>query len=165
MTASVPRSGLRGQGCGYCQRVHVHDGQRVHAQCAEEMEPASWFVLPPAEEWFYQRRHSDYRALPEWAEDCTPPEEDHPPLSCVSPRPGALLDVPVELNGERGKVVFEAAHREPETTIHWHLDEQYVASTRTLHQVSLSPEPGAHRLTLVDESGARVSRSFTVAER
>ncbi len=165
VTASVPRAGLRGQGCGYCERIHVSDGQRVHAQCAETMEPVSWFVLPPAEEWFYQRRHSDYRELPEWADGCTPPEEDRPPLTCVSPRPGALIDVPVELSGERGKVVFEAAHREPATTIHWHLDERYVGSTEGLHQVSLSPEPGEHRLTLVDEDGARVSRRFTVAAR
>ncbi len=165
VTASIPRAGLRGQACGYCQRIHVHDGQRVHAQCSEALQPVSWFVLPPAEEWFYQRRHSDYRKLPQWAAGCTPPEEDRPPLSCVSPRAGATIDVPVELDGQRGRVVFEAAHRQPAATIHWHLDDRYVASTQTLHQVSLSPEPGEHRLTLVDEDGARVSRSFTVVAR
>ena len=60
--------------------------------------------------------------------------------------------------------MFEAAHREPETTIHWHLNERYLASTASLHQVSLSPPPGTHRLTLVDADGAEISREFTVVE-
>jgi penicillin-binding protein 1C len=164
VTTSVPHAGLRASSCGSCQRIHVHDGERVHAACSEHMEAVSWFSLPPAEEWFYQRRHSDYRSLPEWAPGCTPPQEDRPPLSCVSPREGSSIDVPVELDGSRGRVVFEAAHREPEATIHWHLNENYVASTSSLHQISLSPLPGNHRLTLVDEDGAQTSRSFTVME-
>jgi hypothetical protein len=46
--------------------------------------------------------------------------------------------VPVGLTaGPAGQ--FEAVHRESGATVHWHLDEDYVASTWP-HQIALSPE-------------------------
>lgn len=64
--------------------------------------------------------------------------------------------------GRAGEVIFEAVHREHGATIHWHLDERYVASTRIFHQVSMNPDPGEHRLILTDDEGRRLERKFQV---
>jgi len=70
--------------------------------------------------------------------------------------------VPVGLDGKVGEVIFEAVHRESGATIHWHLDKQYVASTRVFHQIAVAPEPGEHRLVLTDDEGRRIERTFQV---
>jgi penicillin-binding protein 1C len=76
-----------------------------------------------------------------------------------------VVFVPVEMDGSLGRVVFEAAHRSPRTTVHWHLDGEYQGRTRDIHQMALAPAPGPHVLTLVDEHGTSVRRRFRALRR
>jgi penicillin-binding protein 1C len=85
-------------------------------------------------------------------------------MEVIFPRDGAHVYIPTELDGSRGKVVVEAAHREKETQIYWHMDSLYVGTTRHIHQMAFSPPKGRHRITLVDESGNTCGISFTVAD-
>jgi penicillin-binding protein 1C len=62
-------------------------------------------------------------------------------------------------------VVFEAAHRDPRTTVFWHLDGEYQGQTRDIHEMALAPAPGPHVLTLVDENGESVQRRFRALRR
>ena len=71
-------------------------------------------------------------------------------------------DVPIEMDGRLGRVVFEAAHRNPAARVFWHVDDEYYGETRDIHQMALAPSPGRHVLTLVDEAGESVQRTFTV---
>ncbi len=73
--------------------------------------------------------------------------------------------MPLEIDGGVGRVVFEAAHREPGTRVFWHLDETYEGETRDIHQMALAPAPGEHVLVLVDERGESVRRRFTAVGR
>ncbi|HSD26874.1 MAG TPA: hypothetical protein VLL75_06190 [Vicinamibacteria bacterium] len=77
----------------------------------------------------------------------------------------AAVYVPVEVDGSVGRVVFEAAHRDPTARVFWHLDDEYQGETRDVHQMALAPRPGAHRLVLVDERGETAGRRFTVVGR
>jgi len=86
-------------------------------------------------------------------------------LSLIYPRKNGEIYVPVELDGTRGRTVFEAAHRNPELLIYWHLDEEFLGSTRDIHQIALDPEPGLHTLTLVDQNGERLEQNFTVLSK
>ena len=161
----APRAGQRGPACGFCQRIQCDAGcaHRVHSDCeaVSAMVPTSWFSLPPAMEAYYSRRHADYAPLPPWREDCAL-ATDASPMACLFPAGDAVIAVPRELSGQRGAIVFEASHRDPRASIYWHLDDTYLATTRAPHQLSLSPEPGDHVLTLVDADGHRVQRHFTV---
>jgi len=80
----------------------------------------------------------------------------------VYPEPATAVYIPVGLDGGVGQVIFEAVHKEDGATIHWHLDDQYLASTRIFHQIAARPGPGGHRLVLVDDEGRRLERSFEV---
>jgi penicillin-binding protein 1C len=126
-----------------------------------EIRTLPWFALPPAMEHYYRRHHSDYRRLPPLRPDCAV-DAAQPALSLIYPTPGSSIYVPRELAGGRGRAVFQAAHRDADATVHWHLDDEYVTTTRGLHQVSLDPEPGEHTLTVVDQAGARVQVVFAV---
>ncbi|MBN1651233.1 MAG: hypothetical protein JW857_07890, partial [Bacteroidales bacterium] len=73
--------------------------------------------------------------------------------------------IPRELDGSKGKAVFEIAHRNPETSIFWHLDQEYLGSTKINHRMELNPKPGKHKMTLVDEQGESISWSIEVLEK
>lgn len=168
---TAPRSGLRADTCPYCRLVHCDEKCRfqVHGDCQpiSRIRAQQFFVLPPAMEWFYRRYHADYRPLPPFREDCLVALGGERPasLSCMYPRAGAEIYVPLELNGERGRAVFEAAHRQSKATIYWHLDAEYQGLTRGLHQMALAPAPGRHVLTLVDQRGERLQQRFTVLDK
>ena len=83
-------------------------------------------------------------------------------LALLYPDPDSKVVIPQELDGQRGRTVFEAVSRRREATIYWHLDGQYLGETHTFHQQSLDIDPGEHILTVVDDEGERVARRFQV---
>lgn len=167
----VPIAGLRTRKCPYCRLVQCDASAewRVHGSCERisDVRQVKWFVLPTAWEWFYRRNHSDYRPLPPFRNDCLESVSGGgtASLSLIYPRKNGEIYVPVELDGERGRTVFEAAHRNPDFLIYWHLDEEFLGTTRDIHQISLDPEPGLHTLTLVDENGERLQQTFIVLSK
>lgn len=165
----VPKAGQRGPSCNLCRQIHCDKGcaHQVHSGCASpsEMETHARFVLPAGEEWFYAREHPDYDPLPPWRDDCAGDVAPTAPMALLSPAPDAEVYVPVELDGKRGRVVFEARHRDADAVLYWHLDDEFVGTTTAPHQFSFAPAPGRHTLTLVDASGARVQRGFSVLDK
>jgi penicillin-binding protein 1C len=138
--------------------------QRVDGACESpgRMTHASWFVLPPAQEYYFRRAHAEYRPLPAMREDCQIAPGSRPALAVIYPDANARVLIPRELDGTRGRAVFEAVSRRRDATLYWHLDGEYLGETHTFHQQSLDMEPGQHILTLVDERGERVARHFQV---
>jgi penicillin-binding protein 1C len=137
---------------------------RVDSECESpgQMRHTSWFVLAPAEEYYYRRAHAEYRPLPSQRADCLAHGADRGALALLYPDVNGRVLIPDELDGSRGRTVFQAVHRRREATIYWHLDDRYLGETHTFHQQSLDMDPGEHILTLVDNEGQRVSRRFQV---
>jgi penicillin-binding protein 1C len=118
-------------------------------------------------EQYYRRQHPEYRPPPPYRPDCRAGlgATGSASLACVYPKENAQVYVPIEMNGAVGRVVFEAAHRNTRSAVYWHLDAEYYGETRDIHQMALAPSPARHVLTLVDEAGETVRRSFTVLGR
>ncbi|HPW17033.1 MAG TPA: penicillin-binding protein 1C [Candidatus Aminicenantes bacterium] len=168
-TVAVPAESRFDRMCPYHQEVHLDASGRfrVDSRCepVDRMRHESWFVLPPVQEHYYRSGHPEYRTLPPLRADCAAGaagERGSRVMSLIYPEPATGVYIPVGLDGEVGQVVFEAVHKENGATIHWHLDERYLASTRVFHQVAARPEPGGHRLVLVDDEGRRLERTFEV---
>ena len=83
-------------------------------------------------------------------------------MALVYPDSNARVLIPRELDGKRGRTVFEAVSRRENATLFWHLDGRYLGETHTFHQQSLDMDPGEHILTVVDDEGERVARRFLV---
>lgn len=165
----VPAAGLRSGTCPYHQLVHLdRTGKwRVTANCEspQMMQHQSWFVLPPAVEYYYRSRNN-YQPLPPYKPECLASlNQDKPPMELIYPRPNARIYVPVELDGQPGETIFTATHRDVSTPIYWHLDNKYIGATTTFHQMALHPAPGAHTITLVDEGGERIQVAFEILAR
>ena len=171
-TVSMPRESHFTLSCPYHQLIHLERSRRyrVDSRCesVERMVHIPWFVLPPLQEYYFRRYHPEYRALPPYRQDCAAlfqAESGRQVMSLVYPEMNTAVYIPVDLDGKPGQVVFEAIHRQPETTIYWHLDDRYLTATRQFHQIAVNPGPGQHLLVLIDEQGRRLERRFLVLNR
>ncbi|GAB4426351.1 MAG: penicillin-binding protein 1C [Bacteroidia bacterium] len=168
-TVQVPLAGRALPPCPYHRRVFLDpSGQyQVTGDCEspQAMVQATYFVLPPAQELYYRRRHPAYIPLPPYRPDCasTLAQSDRA-MDLIYPQRDSRILVPVRLDGSRSRTVFEAVHRDPQATIYWHLDSTFVGESRFIHEMALDPPPGKHVLTLVDGLGERLERRFEVLE-
>jgi penicillin-binding protein 1C len=139
---------------------------RVTDDCEQPslMVHKSWFVLPPAMEYYYKIKNSDYKDLPVYKPGCSDAGNGNV-MEMIYPKNHASVYIPVELDDTRGKVVFNATHRRANASIYWHIDNEYVGTTKNYHQLALNPPAGKHTLTLVDEDGERLVQVFTVLDK
>lgn len=162
----VPRSVKGNPACPYHKRVHLTADRRYRTRRSCEPDgnvvSESWFVLPPLMAWYYSRRDAEYTFLPPKKPGCF--DDAEVPMDFIYPNPNAMLMTPVDLDGEKQKIVFKVVHANPDVTIYWHLDDYYIGQTTGLHEMDLSPPRGSHKITVVDEEGNRLVRSFRVIE-
>ena len=167
-TILTTKSGLNTLPCHYHHKIHLNNEEsaRVHADCypVELMIDTSWFILPPGIAWFYKQRNPMYTNPPPWAIGCSP-ENNWSPMEILSPKLPDKIMIPRELDNKLGAMLVEVAHIQASTMIHWYLDNAYVGSSRHIHKMSLQPEPGKHRLTLMDELGNMIEKSFEVISK
>jgi len=154
------------ESCHSHQRIYLDETEqyRVNSDCRtpREMHPATWFVLPPVEEFYYRNHHPGYRPLPSIHPDCPVIQNNTTQIQLIYPPAGAKIMVPIDLDGQLSKTIFRATHRDPSKKIFWHLDQTYLGSTQDFHELALNPPPGKHTLTLVDETGEQTVRSFEI---
>jgi penicillin-binding protein 1C len=149
-TLFMPPNGEKVSLCAYHKIINLDatGGFRVTEQCENPsaMQHKSWFILSPAMEYYYKQRNADYKVLPPFKTGCAFQETGRA-IELIYPQEGAKIYVPLELSGEKGKTIFTAAHR------------------RAGAKVALDPSVGKHIITLVDESGASISRQFEILEK
>ncbi|WP_256010573.1 penicillin-binding protein 1C [Desertivirga xinjiangensis] len=154
--------------CNFHKLVHLERSGRfqVSSECESpsEMIHKSWFVLPPAMEYYYKSKDYSYQSLPPFREDCAGNIGGNV-MELIYPRHNARIYVPVELDGKRGQVIFNAAHQKSDTKVFWHLDDEFVGSTRDIHQIALNPSAGKHQITLVDQQGNRLQQAFVILDK
>lgn len=165
-TIWAPRSGLKADACPYHQLVHLDPSRQwqVNSDCESPSriihEP--WMVLPPLEEYYYKSLNPNFKPLPPLREDCLPVAGQIRLMQLIYPKQPTRIYVPTDLDGKPSRTVFAVAHRLPESTIYWHIDNEYIGQTRTFHSMELNPPVGKHLLTLVDERGNRLEQRFEI---
>lgn len=153
--------------CPYCRKIHLDrtGTYRVNESCESpaDMVHQSWFILPPTIEYYYRQKHPDYKTLPPYKQGCT--TDASKVLDIIYPEEDARIYVPLEITGEKGKTIFTATHRNSSAKLFWHLDDVFAGTTEHFHQLAFNPSPGKHTLTVVDEDGNSVSRSFEILQK
>ncbi len=161
----VTRAGLVSGPCRYHKPVHLTPDQhyRAHASCVpvDQLVTVNRFVLPPVQEYYYKQHNLSYKPLPPFRKDCLDPA-NVASMDLIYPRPDSRVYLPQQLDGSESIAVFEATHRSAKAQIFWHLDGRYIGSTSQVHRVALTPTQGHHVLSLVDENGQYLTRSFEV---
>lgn len=165
-TVWIPKAGIETTSCPYHKRIYLNhkETKRVHSKCGSlaDARPANWFELPPAQAWYYQRRHPEYRPVPEFAAECKSEVSASKGVHILYPYPQAEIYLPNDIDGNREEVVFEALHSNDEATLFWHVDETFINKTTFDHKLALQLAPGSYRLTVMDEQGNRAERQFDI---
>ena len=152
--------------CRYHRLVHLDAEGRyqVNSSCCppEQMRAEVRFVLPPAQEWYYMKKHLDYKPLPPKHPLFDAASSNYNPIDIIYPQPDITLVLTRSLTGRENGAVFRAAHADAGATIYWHIDDEFIGETTGEHEMRVDPAPGRHVLTLIDEQGARRVSVFTV---
>lgn len=158
-------NGLRSEACPYHRIIHLDRTRtkQVTADCvpASEIIHEPWFVLPPAMEYFYRQKHPEYDPLPPFDARCGT-MKNLPVMEFIYPTSGIQIFIPRDHTGELTKVVSEVVHRNPSKKIFWHLDDNFITTTKYIHQTEITAGNGNHILTIVDEDGNTLSCSFQI---
>lgn len=166
-TVWIQKNGLRTEPCKYHRLIHLDQSGnfRVNSNCEDvsKMKHVSWFVLPPAMEWYYKSKNSSYKELPPLRADCETTGLSG--MEIIYPKQFSKIYVPVEIDGTMGKTVFQVAHRKGNTLIYWHMDGVFIGTTQSNHQMGLAPDEGIHTLTLVDEEGESLVQQFEIVSK
>jgi penicillin-binding protein 1C len=160
----IPKQSNVAVTCTYHKPIHTDaTGQyRVTDACVSplDMKTIPWFILPPAQEYYFKTKNPLYKSLPPYKQGCAPEIERS--MEMIYPKPGTVIYIPYELSGQQGRAVFEIAHRHSSSTVFWHLDGALVGTTTDIHQLGLNPSKGKHMLSLSDNAGETLTIPFEV---
>jgi len=159
---SIAKSAASGSTCKRHQIVNLDEtsAYRVNSICypIHKMLQKPWFILPPAQAWFYKKFNSNYTEPPDYLHGCIPQSDET--MEMIYPKSFTRVFVPIEIDGQPGKVIFEAAHRNPAARLFWYLDDQFVGETSQNNQMGLFPALGPHIISVTDEQGRSISVDF-----
>ena len=168
-TVWATKNSIKVKSCSYHQILHLDKSAKnqVTSECAEpqNMVHQAWFTLPPLIEYYYKPKHPEYISPPQYRADCKVADSKINPMQLIYPKTVTKIYVPIELDGKASSTIFRVAHRQPETAVFWHLDNEYIGTTKTFHQMALNPSVGKHKLTLVDENGNRLEQAFEIMQK
>ncbi len=167
-TLYMPPNAAKSPPCPYHKIIHLDKTgtYQVTPECAapSDMQHVSWFILPATMEYYYKQHQHDYKMLPPFKEGCTSSSATKE-IEIIYPQAGAKIYVPLEISGEKGRTVFIATHRKSNAKIFWSLDDSFLSTTEHFHQLAVNPAAGKHILTLTDEAGNSISRSFEIISK
>lgn len=164
-TVWIPAKGIDTPLCPYHIEVTLsRDGRyRVNSDCEEvsQMRREVWFVLPPAQEWYYRQCNPDYRTLPPLHPDFSQSSSAARLMEIIYPSAGMVVVPARRIDGSGEGVIFHAVHSDPSAQIYWHVDGEYLGITTGEHKIKWSSfAAGNHRLTLVDSRGNTINLRF-----
>jgi penicillin-binding protein 1C len=165
----IPKSGIQSDECPFHQLIHLdmNEEYSVNDKCysPHKMHHKVWFVLPPAMEWYYKKHNSNYKSLPPLKNECIQSQNEVKSMQIIYPANLARIYIPIEIDGSEGKSIFEVAHRNDTAAIFWYIDERYVGTTTSRHEMALKPKKGKHILTLVDDKGEILIQNFEILSK
>lgn len=162
-TVWIPKKGLHAPSCPFHRLVQLDQNKqfRVNTSCEnpDGMLTQSWFVLPPLMSHYFKNNHADYRELPPFRQDCYAEQQL---MEFIYPNERGVVILPKNFDSETNPVILKVAHSFSEKVIFWYLDDQYIGQTKTFHEMPVSPKAGKHQITVVDEAGNQLVRTFFV---
>jgi penicillin-binding protein 1C len=160
----VPLKGKTTSICSYHKTVHLDKTEkyRVNSSCenVENIVTKKWFVLPPVMEWYYKSQHVDYLPLPPFRSDCTGTLTAS--MDFIYPKTNSKIYLTKNFNSEVQPVILKIAHSNRETEVFWYVDNMYKGSTKTFHEMPITPTEGFHYITVVDESGYEIRKKIEI---
>ncbi len=138
--------------------------RRVTINCSNDgYKRKTFFELPPSQAYFYKKYNSAYDPVPRFKDGCNPSSNLlSNELEIIYPGRGQKIIIPRYLNSELGEVVLKANSKSEDEELFWHLDNEYLGSTKTFHEMSVQAFVGKHEIRVISESGSSRRVKFSI---
>ena len=140
--------------CPYHKLVHLdrEEQYQVNSSCElpQNIVNKAWFVLPPVMEWYYKQQHIHYQPLPPFRSDCIQNNLQRG-LDFVYPKHQSVLYTTKTFGGKQQPFTAKAANREGK--VFWYLDDTFLGTTETFHEMNIFASKGDHTLRIINEKG------------
>lgn len=160
----VPRNSLKTSACPYHQWVHLDKTEsfQVNSSCETltNMTHKSWFILPPSQAYYYQLHNPFYKALPPYRTGCL--SNTASPMEFVGGVDNEQIFLPKDFDERQNSLIIKLNHSQPDSKVFWYLNVNYLTTTQSIHEISIIPKKGTHTVTVVDEFGNELKKSFKI---
>jgi len=165
-TVFVQRAGLKTKPCPYHILVHLDKSEQfqVNSSCEtiKNMLHKSWFVLPPLQEYYYQKKHPFYKKLPDFRKDCF--RDEKPAMEFILPEENTTVYLTKNFNGKTNSLILKLIHSKKNIKVFWYLDNTFIGTTKNLHEMEIKTSQGKHVITAFDEFGNEIRREMYYTE-
>lgn len=76
----------------------------------------------------------------------------------------STIYLPKDFSGKTNELILKVAHSKPELRLYWYVDNEYIGTTKDIHDLALLPTTGDHTITVVDELGNELKHKITIPE-
>ncbi|MAX71457.1 MAG: penicillin-binding protein 1C [Flavobacteriaceae bacterium] len=162
----IQQSGKKTEPCPFHSLVHLDMSEhfQVNSSCEEvsNIKNKPWFVLPPLQAYYFQNKNPFYKPLPPYRNDCL--EASGISMEFIYPTQQSTIYLPKDFSGKTNELILKVAHSKPELRLYWYVDNEYISTTKDIHDLALSPTTGDHTITVVDELGNELKHKITISE-
>ena len=153
--------------CSYHRLINLNKERtnQVNSNCYQvsNMISTPWFVLRPTEAWYYKKSNPSYLNPPRFLPKCNV-DIDQFEMELIYPNTNTKIYIPKEQDGSLGKVIFQAVHKNINSKIFWHIDDDYIGVTLREHHIGVQVDPGVHILRLIDDNGNEIKSTFAITD-
>jgi len=163
-TVFVQRAGLKTKPCPYHVWVHLDKNEQfqVNSSCETllNMVHKSWFVLPPLMEYYYTKNQPFYKKLPNYRNDCF--NNDNLQMEFIIPKENTTIYLTKGFSGEKNNLFLKAVHSNRDIKLFWYVDETFIGTTQSIHDMEILPKKGLHLIMVIDEFGNEICREIEI---
>ena len=162
----VSKKGKSTKVCPYHRTIHLDKTEQfqVNSSCesVENIVTKNWFVLPPVMAWYYKSQHIEYLPLPPFKEGCKGTQTTT--MDFIYPKANSKIYLTKDFNSNVQPVILKVAYSERDKELFWYVDDVYKATTKTFHELPITPTTGIHYITVVDASGNEIRRKIEIVK-
>lgn len=159
-------SGKKTAPCPFHKLVHLDTSEhyQVNSSCEviSSINNKPWFVLPPLQAYYFQNKNPFYKPLPPYRNDCE--ETSRISMEFIYPNQQSSIFLPKDFDGNTNDLILKVAHSKPELELYWYIDNQFVGSTKDIHDMAVLPSSGDHVITVMDELGNELKHKITISD-
>ena len=83
-------------------------------------------------------------------------------MDFIYPNPNTKIILTKNFEGKVQPVILKVAHSNSEAEVFWYLDDKYLGSTKTFHEMQVIASTGTYIITVVDEFGTEIKRKIKI---
>lgn len=162
----IQKSGQKTAPCPFHKLVHLDAAEQfqVNSSCENltDIKNKPWFILPPLQAHYYKTNNPFYKPLPPFRTDCTKTEGIS--MEFIYPNQESTIYLPKDFDGSTNDLILKIAHSKPELRLYWYIDNEFIGTTKDIHDMALLPTSGIHTITVVDDLGNELKHKITISE-